>query len=79
MATELMQRALMATETMSPDMQDEAARLVLAVAGWSFDDQPLAEVSDEDQRALQAGLDAIERGEIATPDDVREVWTRHGL
>ena len=56
-------------------MQDEIARVVLALAR---DDSNIYRFTPE-EAAEQDAADAEEaRGEYATDEDVRAIWTKHG-
>ena len=57
-------------------MQNEIARVMLLFAG---DEQPMVELTDEDDRALALSETAAARGDFASDVDVRAVWAKHGL
>ena len=58
------------------EMQNEIARVMLLFAG---DEQPIVELTDEDDRALALSEAAAARGDFASDVDVRAVWAKHGL
>jgi hypothetical protein len=73
--TELLDQALAAARSLSPDIQDDIARVVLRLAG-ADDELPL---TPEEQAAVAASKAAAARGEFATDEQVRAVWAKHGL
>jgi predicted transcriptional regulator len=75
--TDLLERAVKAARTLSPQVQDEIARLVLQLAG--ADDQPSVELSSAERSAIERSKAAAARGEFATDADVRGVWAKHRL
>ena len=74
--TELLEKAVRTARALSPDMQDEIARMVLAYAG--HDDTEIALTEDE-QAAIAASKVAAARGDFATDEAVRAVWATYGL
>jgi hypothetical protein len=75
--TDLLERAVEAARTLSPDVQDEIARLVLQLAG--ADDQPYVGLSPDERAAVERSKAAAARGEFATDADIRGVWAKHRL
>jgi hypothetical protein len=73
----LLDQALEAVRGLQPDAQDEIARVVLQLAGLG-DVEP-ARLSSEERAAIAASKAAAARGEIATEDEVRATWAKHGL
>jgi hypothetical protein len=76
--TKLLERALKAARSLSPDAQDDIARLVLRLTGTD-DGAPPMPLSSEERTAITASQDAAARGEFATDEQVRAVWNKHGL
>lgn len=74
--TELLDRAIEAARGMSPEMQDELARMLLQFAG---EDQPMIQLTAEEESSFEESLAQAERGEFATDDEVRAIWAKHGL
>jgi hypothetical protein len=74
--TKLLERALEAARGLPPAMQDEVARMVLQFAG---DEQPVLQLTPEEDAALARSDAAAARGEFATDAEVRAVWSKHGL
>ncbi|WGJ16084.1 hypothetical protein QEV83_07530 [Methylocapsa sp. D3K7] len=74
--TKLLDRAVEAARNLPPDTQDEIARLVLQLAG---DEVPAVALTVEERAAIASSKEASARGEFATDEHVRAVWTKHGL
>lgn len=74
--TKLLDRAVEAARNLPPDAQDEIARLVLQLAG---DEMPAVALTVEERVAIASSKEAVARGEFATNENVRAVWTKHGL
>lgn len=71
--TDLLDQAVATARSLSPDMQDEIARQVLAYAG---EVQPIYRVTP-DEDAEQDKADAAEaRGDCATEDELRAIWAK---
>jgi len=75
--TKLLDQALDAVRILSPDEQDDIARVILQLAGKE-DSIPVA-LSAEERRVIDRSRAAAARGEFATDDEVRAVWAKHGL
>ena len=74
--TELLEHAVATVRGLSPEMQDEIARMVLTYAG---DDQPMVDLTPEEEAAVLRSREAAARGEFATDEQVRAIWAKHGL
>jgi len=75
--TKLLDQAVEAARTLPPDAQDDIAHVVLRLAG--ADDEPPVPLTAEEQDAIAASKRAAARGEFATDEQVRAVWSKHGL
>jgi hypothetical protein len=75
--TKLLEQAVKMARSLSPDAQDDIARVVLQLAG--ADDQPPVTLTSDEQAAINASKAAAARGEFATDEQVRAVWAKHGL
>ena len=75
--TKLLDRALEAARNLPADVQDDIARVVLRLTG--ADDETPVPLTTEEQTAISASKAAAARGEIATDEQVRAVWAKHGL
>jgi hypothetical protein len=75
--TKLLDDALAAVRTLSPDEQDNIARALLRLTGT--DDEPPVVLSTEERAAIAASKSAAARGEFASDEQVRAAWAKHGL
>jgi hypothetical protein len=75
--TKLLDQALAAARRLSPDAQDDIARVVLQLTG--ADDEPPVPLTPDEQTAIAVSKAAAARGEFATDEQVRAVWANHGL
>ena len=75
--TALLDKALGATRNLPPAVQDEIARVVLRLAG--VDQEAPVVLTTEEKAAIDASKRAVARGEFATDDEVRVMWSKHGL
>jgi hypothetical protein len=75
--TKLLDRALKAARSLPPAMQDDIARVVLRLAGT--DDEAPVPLTAEEKAAVAASKAAAARGEFATDEQVRAVWSKHSL
>lgn len=75
--TMLLEKAIEVARRLTPAEQDEIAAAMLALAGGD-DAQPIP-LTGEERAAIARSKDAAARGEFATDDEVRAVWTKHGL
>jgi hypothetical protein len=77
MMTKLLEQALEAARSFPPNAQDDIARVVLRLAGT--DDEPPVTLSPEERTTIATSQKAAARGEFATDEQVRAVWSKHGL
>jgi hypothetical protein len=75
--TKLLDRALEAARSLPSDAQDDIARVVLQLAG-SEEISPVVLSADE-RAAIATSKAAAARGEFATDEQVRAIWSKHGL
>ena len=75
--TKLLDQALEAARNLPPEAQDDIAHVVLRLAG--ADDEPPVPLTQEEQTAIASSKAAAARGEFASDEEVRAVWTKHGL
>jgi hypothetical protein len=75
--TKLLDDAVEAARLLSPDAQDDIARVVLRLAG--SDDAPPLALSPDERATIATSKAAAARGEFATDDQVRAVWAKHRL
>jgi hypothetical protein len=76
--TKLLEEALEAVRQLPDDGQDEIARAMLALAGGRAEGEPVPLTADE-QAAIAHSKAAAARGEFATEEQVRSLWSKHGL
>jgi hypothetical protein len=75
--TKLLEQALEAVRVLSPNEQDDIARVMLQLAGK--EDAAPVKLSADDRDAIDRSKAAAARGEFATDEQVRAVWAKHGL
>jgi hypothetical protein len=73
--TKLLDRAIEAARRLPPDEQDAVAQAIMQLAG---EGAPVT-LSQDEREAIARSKAAAARGEFASDDDVRAVWTKHGL
>ena len=74
--TRLLEQAVAAVSVLPDEGQDDLARMLLQFAGV---EQPLYELTPEEAADIDASLAEAERGELATEEEVRSLWAKHGL
>ncbi len=74
--TELLERALETVRTLSPEVQDDLARILLQLAGH---EQSIIQLSAEESASFEESIAQAKRREFATEDEVRAVWSKYGL
>jgi hypothetical protein len=72
----LLERAFAVARELPDEMQDEAARAVLSYLGHEL---PEFELTPEDTDAVSRSREAFSQGDIATDEQVRAIWAKHGL
>jgi hypothetical protein len=74
--TKLLEQAFEAARSLPPAMQDEMARVIIAMTG---EQTPAMQLSPEEEASFEESLAQAERDEFATDDQVRAIWAKHGL
>jgi predicted transcriptional regulator len=74
--TKLFQQAVETVSVVPDEIQDELARALLQLAGV---DQPLVDLTPEEEAAIEESIAQADRGEFATDEEIRAIWARHGL
>jgi hypothetical protein len=74
--TRLLEQAFSTVAALPDARQDELARVMLQLAGV---DQPPIRLTPEEEADLAEAEAEIERGELATTEEVRTMWEKHGL
>ena len=71
--TKLLERAVTTARNLSPVLQDEIARMILAYAG---EEEGLYEFSPEEAAELDEAEAAARRGDFRTDAEVQAIWAR---
>lgn len=74
--TRLLDEAFSKVSVLPDTEQDELARALLELAGV---DQPSIQLTAAEEADLAEADAEIARGELASADEVRAMWTKHGL
>ena len=74
--TTLLEQALEKVQALPDEMQDQAARMLLAYAGG---EEPVIELTAEEEADLIEAKAEVARGEIASPAEVEVVLSRYRL
>jgi hypothetical protein len=74
--TTLLDQAVDAIRQLPPEEQDELARVLLQLAGH---EQPAVMLTPAEAASFDESLRQAERGEFATDQEVRAIWSKHGL
>ena len=74
--TRLLEEAFNTVAALPDSRQDELAHVMLQLAGV---DQPVIQLTPEEEADLAKAEAEIERGELATQEEVRAMWAKHGL
>ena len=72
--TKLLEQAIEKLQALPDEMQDEAARMLHAYAG---SDEPVVELTPDEEADLIEAQAEIARGEIATPAEVEAVLAKY--
>jgi hypothetical protein len=74
--TKMMQEAIEALRELSEERQDTIARAILDYASH---DEDLYHLTDDERAEVRAGLAEIGRGELASAEEVQQVYKRMGV
>ncbi|HMA73971.1 MAG TPA: hypothetical protein VKP67_21180 [Xanthobacteraceae bacterium] len=74
--TKLLEHAVETVRSLPPERQDDLAPALLQLAG---EDQPAIQLTPEEAASFDESLAQAERGEFATDEQVRTIWSKHGL
>ncbi|TFV77843.1 hypothetical protein E4K64_08380 [Bradyrhizobium frederickii] len=74
--TRLLEEAFSKVSNLPDSEQDELARALLELAGI---DQPPIQLTVAEDADLGEAEAEIARGELASADEVRAMWAKHGL
>lgn len=74
--TKLLEQAFEAARNLALAMQDEMARVIIAMTG---EETPVVQLTPEEEASFEESLTQAERGEFATDDQIRSIWAKHAL
>jgi predicted transcriptional regulator len=74
--TKLLEQAFETARSLPPAMQDDMARVIIAMAG---EEPAVVQLTAEEEASFEESFAQAERGEFATDDQVRAIWAKHGL
>ena len=74
--TDLLDRAIARTRALPPDVQDEAARMLLLFAG---EDEPPIQLTPDEEADLREADTEIARGDLATEEEMETIRTKFRL
>jgi len=74
--TKLLDEAVAAARNLPAAMQDDLARVIIALAGG---EPALIRLSAEEEASFDDSFAEAERGEFATEEQIRAIWSKHGL
>ena len=74
--TELLMQAFERVRALPPETQDDLARVLLRLAG---NDEAVYQLTPEEEADLIEADAEIERGEIATDEQVLAMWAKYAL
>lgn len=74
--TDLMLEAIDALSGLPDDQQDDVARAVLRLAGRR---ETVYALTAEEEADLDAADREVARGDIATDEHMKAIWTKYGL
>jgi hypothetical protein len=74
--TKLLDQAFEAARNLPPAMQDDMARVIMALTG---DEPPVIQLTPEEEASFDESLAQAARGEFATDEQMRAIWSKHGL
>jgi predicted transcriptional regulator len=75
--TKLLDMAIEAAAQLSPEEQDELARTILEIVHGAQEEPYL--LSEEENAAIDRGLEAADRGEFATDEEVQAIMNKYRL
>lgn len=76
--SKILARAFEAARELPAEMQDELGGILLRLMGEETDED-VYELTPEEEADLDEALAEVERGELATDEEVRAMWAKYGL
>ena len=74
--TKLLEQALARVRNWPKARQDDAAQMLLAMEVQGTEAYQL---TPEERAAVQAAMEEVEHGDIASDDEVKAIWDKHGV
>ncbi len=74
--TDLLEQAIERVRTLSPEAQDDVARVLMHLTGA---DTETVLLTEDEQAAIAISKAAAARGDFATDEEVQAVWAKYGL
>jgi hypothetical protein len=74
--TKLLEHAVETLRGLSPEMQDDLARMLLQLVG---EEQSPVQLTAEEEASFEESIAQAKRGDFATDEQVRAIWAKHGL
>ncbi len=74
--TKLFEQAIETARALSPEVQDDIARVMLQLAG---DEQSVMPLTVEEKATFAKSREEAARRDFATDEQVRAIWAKHGL
>ncbi|HEY5226815.1 MAG TPA: hypothetical protein VIJ06_08500 [Methylovirgula sp.] len=72
--TKLLEQALETARHLTADRQDDIARMMLLYA-----EIPVIQLIAEEEADLASADEEVAQGDFATDEQMRDIWTKHGL
>jgi hypothetical protein len=71
--TKLFEHAVETVRALPPETQDKLALLLLQLAG---EDQPILQLTAEEDASLEESIQQAGRGEFAADEELRAIWAK---
>ena len=73
--TELLERAVAIARALDPETQDRLARMMIAESEKGV---PIYRLTPEEEEAVQRGIEAADRGDFATDEEMDALFAKYG-
>ena len=74
--TKLLDQAVETARNLPADVQDDIARIVLSLAG---EEREIITLNKAEEASIALSQSQAKRREFATDEQVRAIWSKHGL
>ncbi|MDB5523235.1 MAG: hypothetical protein JWM58_998 [Rhizobium sp.] len=74
--TKLLDQAVETARNLPADVQDDIARIVLSLAG---EEREIITLNKAEEASIALSRSQAKRREFATDEQVRAIWSKHGL